>query len=195
MSKTAAFIETIKASPVEVIWESFDSEPTKRIDYFEAVLPNDGPLGRLDNSFNGQLVDDNGERTLEAWMLQVNQKHRKNGIGERLTRTVGILAAIHDCEQIEVDFKSVTALSIFGRVFGEQRLSFFETDPTSKSKFTVPMNLAAAVGKLELINSMPYQPGKARELIQMRVDTAGLDVSGWEIPVEIGSPSASRVSI
>lgn len=165
----------------------------------DLILPMNGSIRHnIFRAGSGDVV-----KRVEVGFLRVSPGLRGNGMGERLAQGLGTLARKYDFNQIYACIASQYSLDILGNVFGSGNMSFFGREgsfidletltasetPEPVEELNIDFELARnALSVLERVEKNP----EFRVLgFPVTVGLKGLDMSGWELPVEFGSRAVS----
>ena len=167
----------IEQSPIEARWRM--PRGGERRPGVDLILPYRCFFGRnyLVRKTEGSYVD--------AGTLRVTDPElRGNGIGERLTRSLGVIACKYGYPKVVAAMASEFSLDIFGRVFGPERMTFYGTDTRTNALAALPISFAEARGTLVAFGAVEPDPEHRNLSIETWVDMQGLNIDGWETPQE-----------
>lgn len=165
----------------------------------DLILPMNGSIRH--NAFH--KVDSGGVRRVEVGSLRVSPGLRGNGMGEQLAQGLGALARKYDFNQIYACIASQYSLDILGKVFGGDNMAFFGRDGSF-----IDLNTVTGFEDPEPVEELDIGSEHARKVLvklekaesdpelrvlgfPVTVDLEGLDMSGWELPVEFGGRAVS----
>ena len=149
-------------------------------------LGNPGPAVDLHLPFKPYLgrnafVKQGGKRRVWTGSLRVaDPELRGNGIGERLTRSLSVLALKYGYPVIETHITSEYALDIKKRVFGVDRLAYTHADMGA-----IPETFDEAREMLVALRQTEEDIEQRTTGINLTIDLDGLDIANWEVPREV----------
>jgi hypothetical protein len=174
MNTVESRVKHIAESPITAEWQrDFWDHTVLRLDLPESCY----------FSYNFFIADN--DPRIEVGMLEV--KHEElwgNGIGERLVRSLGALAHKYGYPKLDTALNSQYSLDIFNRLFGEDRMSFRSISSTEPVKASVPSSYLEARRLLVEFEQFEVDLHNRDRGINTDVNLVGLDMSGWELPVE-----------
>lgn len=161
--------------------------------------------GSIDYVRNG----DHRDKYLEAGQLEVNEKFRRNHLGERLSLALAYIAAEQGCKAIKISFSHPAPLKIFRKIYGDSRIRFTQKDEDHPKK-EVPLDITVDQA-LEMIDRerkaviqhgvqhgtssgiFRHHPKTDDEIfpgavdgVQAWINIDGFDASGIEPPIQKG---------
>jgi len=150
---------------------------------------------------NGEIeTDEEGTKSIIGDTLKVDQAYRRNGLGEKLSRAMAYIGVEQGCKWLETDFTNPRSLAMAAKIYGAERINFFEEDEITEEVRAIDLTLEEAMNKIaderERIRhwlagkGMPQtddELGAGRATgIKAKIDLEGFDISDFDVPVQTG---------
>jgi GNAT superfamily N-acetyltransferase len=177
--------EALQAMPVRAIWREV---PTDRFGMIEMTNQLELTIGTGDittapASLGAELTQDwHGNPLMASETVRVDEDFQGNRLGEKLARSLAVIAVNNGCKKIMADYRDPRSLKQAINIFGFERLHFVGDANNPELKITEEQALELvtrrrASTESENLSDVPATPAW--------IDIEGLDVSDWEAPEEV----------